>query len=119
MPTCLQQVYGIFHLYDTPRLRGTEVNSLGFSFPLGASRATRVQSALAGEAPIEQLADRPRAVRVQRSRSRAGEVRVRDDRFAGADWRPELTCPREPLVLFLIEHIQRLIAQLGELRAPA
>ena len=27
--------------------------------------------------------------------------------------------PREPAVLFLIEHVQRLVAQLGELGAPA
>src|ERR1019366_1645198 len=52
-------------------------------------------------------------------RAGAGEVRVADDRAVRRRaLLPVLTRPGEPAVLLLIEHVQRLVAQLRELGAP-
>src|SRR5216117_3026086 len=85
----------------------------------GAWTAGR-RSRSSAERPIEEIVDRAFAVRPDLSRAGAGEVCVRDERTARrAALLPVLTVPREPAVLLLIEDVQRLVAQLRELRAPS
>src|SRR5688572_7734857 len=65
----------------------------------------------------EQGLDRLLAVLVNLARPGAGEMGVRDLRHALRP--PVVTGPAEPAVLLLVEHAQRLVAQLRELGAPA
>src|SRR5688500_14605826 len=53
-------------------------------------------------------------------RAGAREMRMRDAWcVGGAERCPRLAVPAEPAVAILVEHEQRLVAQLRELRAPA
>ena len=69
---------------------------------------------------LEQRLDGFRAVVAQRPRAGAGEVRVRDDRRGlRVERLPFVAGPSRPPVAILIEDVERLVAQLRELRAPA
>src|SRR5690242_15698296 len=68
----------------------------------------------------EQAFNRPLTVRFQRASPRAREVCAGDEwRVRGAALLPVLAGPREPAVPVLIEHVQLLVAQFRELRAPS
>src|SRR4051794_28649859 len=72
-----------------------------------------------GKTAFEERDDRRPAVGAEVSRAGAGEVRVPNHRLAGRARKPGLIAPREPAVAFLIEDEERLVTELGELRAPA
>ena len=59
------------------------------------------------------------ARRLELSRARSGEVRMGDHGSIVATIFPVAPRPFEPAVLLLIEDEKRLVAQLGELGAPA
>src|SRR6058998_3323127 len=75
---------------------------------------------MSAERSVEQILDRALAAGGQRTRSRAGEMCVRDERAVSrAALLPLVAGPGEPAVFLLIEDVQRLVAQLRELRAPS
>src|SRR5213593_2175845 len=68
----------------------------------------------------EQILDRTLPIVFQCTRTGAGEVRMRDDGAVRLPARlPGAAAPGAPAILLLIEHLQWLVAQLRELRAPA
>src|SRR5438874_13129842 len=72
------------------------------------------------ERSAEEQVDRLLRVLLQRPGAGPGDVRMRDQRgVGGAALAPVFAGPREPGVLLLIEDVQRLVAQLRELRAPS
>src|SRR5216683_1049867 len=69
------------------------------------------RSRRSAERPTEELVDGTLAVWQHLARAGAGEVRVGDQRCVrGAALLPVFARPREPAVLLLIEHVQRLVA---------
>ena len=94
------------------------LGGISFAVVRPASPGLRIHCHLL-ERPREQILDRFLAVVVDLPRARAGEVRMGDHRRLGTGWRPVSAGPAEPRVLVLIEHEQRLVAQLRELRAPS
>jgi len=86
-----------------------------------ASRSHESLAWLPGaERPFEQIRDRPGGVVLQDASARTREMRVGDARqVVAAPFLPPGVRPRAPLVLRLIEHVQWLVAELGELGAPA
>ena len=66
-----------------------------------------------------ELLDGLLAVLMDGPGSGAGEVRVRDQRPRSIGGFPFIAAPPEPEVLFLVEHVHRLVAQLGEFGAPS
>src|SRR5215213_10287286 len=72
-----------------------------------------------GKAPVEESLDGAGAVRGESAGAGAGEVRVSDHGAVSADRRPQISGPRKPSILVLIEHVHRLVTQFGELRSPA
>src|SRR5262245_61044596 len=114
----------------SPTCRACRRRSKGAGTTIRNSAASRKKSSggwtggpksrRSAERPSEQILDRFLSVRLQRARSGTGEMRVRNDRrVRRAALLPVLAAPREPAVLLLIEDVQRLVAQLRELRAPA
>src|SRR4029079_15802537 len=85
----------------------------------GGSTAGR-RSRRSAERPVEEVVDRLLAVGPDGAGAGAGEMRLSDQlRVLRAALLPVYTRPREPRVLLLIEHVERLVAELGELRAPS
>src|SRR5687767_4898524 len=69
----------------------------------------------------EKLLDRPFAAGLKRPCAGSGEMLMLDDRRVRliVDLPPVVAVPPEPAVLVLIEDVERLVAQFGELGAPA
>src|SRR2546423_13923689 len=88
--------------------------------PPQADPTSPCQNLLAlGERAGEEVADGATAIRFELARASAAEVDMLDDRQRVArEFHPVALIPLEPGVLRLVEDVERLVAELGKLRAP-
>src|SRR5688572_9784061 len=83
----------------------------------GSTSGTRSRSA--GERASKERLNRLARVLLNRAGAGAGEMRMRNHGTVGhPPFLPLQAAPREPAVLVLVEDVQRLVANLRELRTP-
>ena len=86
---------------------------------LSWSESTAARTTLLGKGPAEQFGDRLPAGFCQHPGSGSREVIVADDHLGGCRAaHPVPSIPSKPRILGLVEDVQRLVAELGELGPP-